>query len=171
MTKKENLVAIHEAAHVVAAIWFEHFFTYVTIIPDKKTNSLGHVLVKAPKKIKNALDIGDPNPFVCHYAKEAMIILLVGQAAESRILKIPFKNNGTQGDIRDFVDYVTRLYPEPRVYKAYFKYILEEARSFVLIPRNWKAIKAIAKELDAKKKLSKTECMAIYKSIVLPADF
>lgn len=43
--------------------------------------------------------------------------------------------------------------------KAYFKYIPEEARSFVLVLQNWKAKKAIAEKLDAKKKLSKTECM------------
>lgn len=144
MNKKKNLVSIHDAAHVVASIKFEHSFIYVTIIPDEKTNSLGHVLPKLPKKIKDALDIGDANPFVFHYAKEEMIILLVGQAAESRILKIPFKNNGTQGDISGFTDYVICLYPEPKVYRAYFNYILEEARSFVSNPRNWKAIKAIA---------------------------
>jgi hypothetical protein len=92
MNKKKNFVSIHEAAHVVGAIEFGHSFIYATIIPDEKANSLGHVLTKLPKKVKDALDIGDANPFVCHYAKEEMIILLVGQAAESRILKIPFKN-------------------------------------------------------------------------------
>lgn len=167
MSNKNNQnVSLHEAAHVDAHIVFEHPFKYVTIIP--KEGSGGHVLATVPLKIRKALDIGEVSPKMYQYVKEEMIILLVAQAAEARRLKVPFQDRGSQAAMEQISDLIIRLYPEKKVYKAYFNYILEEARSFVLNPRNWLAIKAIAKELDLKKTLSKKECVAVYRSTFFP---
>lgn len=166
--KNDQNVSLHEAAHVVDSIVFEHSFKYVTIKPNE--TSAGHVLPIISSKVKKALDIGKESAQIYQYVKEEMIILLVAQAAEARLLKIPFQHRGSQSDMEQISGFIIRLYPEKKVYKAYFNYILEEARSFVLNPRNWKAIKAIAKELDIKKTLSKKECISIYRSSIFQKE-
>jgi ATP-dependent Zn protease len=91
--------AHHEAGHAVAALHHELKFTYVTIIPDEKEGSLGHIRYRGlSKKLVEGLEFGLQTPRQCELIESHVINSFVGGEAEARFRDNRHNYDGAKSD-------------------------------------------------------------------------
>ena len=140
--------------HAVAAWWFGQLKKrdYVTIIPDPKTGSLGH-LRNPPRFISELENSGSYSGRAILQAKKFVVGCLAGNAAschhrkaKSRYLK------GRERDREQAIEVLSHLIGSNEELKAYFH--LLQLRDENLVARFWPEVEAVAKRLLAEKTLT-----------------
>lgn len=154
---KEHLrhVAIHEAAHAVAAAAHRCRFEYVTAIPAELGNGLtsgGHLKSK---------------PFVTKIDTPAslngrLVSILVGPAASE--VHPHFDPTTYNGDIAEAEELIRCIHPDAAdsVRDAHFSDIVALAKDFVR--RNWRAIEAVAAALIERGTLTEKQVRAVIRA-------
>ncbi len=155
MTAGKNLVdtAYHEAGHAVAAWWFGQLKKRddVTIIPDPRTGSLGHV--RNPPRFIAEIERGGGNSGRATLQAEKFVVCcLAGNAASVRFRKTKKRClAGGRGDYEQSVTVLSHLASGEEL-AAYFR--LLQLRAENLVARFWPEVEAVAKRLLSEKKLT-----------------
>lgn len=158
-------IAYHEAGHAIACLALGFKFKYVTVIENKESNSLGHVLLEK-LKFHSDFDISDKTRLK---VEKYIAICLAGPIAERKF-------TGGSNDIAASKDYemsfllAANIFGPTHLINAFmdflciytetlFSYLLEEGQSDT---GTWEEVKVLAKELLIRQKLSNKEVCAIF---------
>jgi hypothetical protein len=151
--------AYHEAGHVVAHICLGSGFNYVTIKPDKDDDSLGHVARgRYPAWFDPENDKSDRARL---FAEKRILSCLAGDAAEAR-WRGRHNWQGMRSDFHELANltsYFCGAGGEEEA--AYIKWLLIRARNLITRPQNWCQVKAVARALVKRGRLSRRECRRI----------
>ena len=144
--------AHHEAGHAVAAWWLGQLRKgdYVTVIPDPKTGSLGH-LRNPPRFISEMQNSGRGRATL--QAEKFVVGCLAGNAASCRHRKMKARRHlaGGRSDRKQAVTVLSHL-ASGKELTAYL-YLLQ-LRAENLVTRFWPEVEAVAQRLLSEKTLT-----------------
>ncbi len=153
--KNLSATAHHEAGHAVAAWWFGQLKKrdYVTIIPDPKTGSLGH-LRNPPRFISEMENSGGYSGRAILQAEKFVVGCLAGNATSCSCLKMKKRRYlaGGRTDREQAVEVLSHLVGSNKELKAYFH--LLQLRAENLVARFWPEVEAVAERLLSEKTLT-----------------
>jgi len=132
------IVAHHEAGHAVAAWHFHLKFRYVTILPDKESGSLGHLMHNKQKWFRPDCDSSDR---VILHAEHWIKGLFAGQIAESKFRRRK-PRWGMESDDHLAVDLAMHLGGSEDTINAYLHYCFLASRD--LVNTFWREVEAVA---------------------------
>jgi len=149
--------AHHEAGHAVAAWWLGQLTKrdLVTVIPDPRTGSLGH-LHNPPRFLSKMEGCSRNSGYydrIVLQAEKFVVVCLAGNAASCRHLRMKTRRYraGGRSDREQAVEVLGRLAGGEEL-TAYFH--LLQLRAENLVARFWPEVKAVAKRLLSEKTLT-----------------
>ena len=151
--------AYHEAGHSVAAWWFGLLKKrdYVTIIPDPKTGSLGHLL-NPPRFVSEMENSGGHSGRATLQAEKFVVSCLAGNVASCRHRKLKKRRYlaGGRSDREQAVAVSSHLASSEEL-TAYFH--LLQLRAEKLVARFWPEVDAVANRLLSEKILTSQQIL------------
>lgn len=150
--KQREATAYHEAGHALAYLLTGWKFKYITIKPDKETDTIGHLM---PYNKGEMFWYSMSVERLMNYCRRS----LSGVIAEAIYTK---RNNhlGARGDLRKVADMVLSVFGQdgPTV-QFFLKFIRSDTRDLLLM--NWNKVERIAGDLLKSETLSYQEVLAI----------
>lgn len=147
--------AYHEAGHAVAAIYLDVPVRHVSIVPNAKKQTLGHVQHgPLPGRLVDALERGKLTRAQRSEVEDRAVITLAGPAAEA---KFRGRRNhiGASFDYENVVDWAFALHFPGKVCDLWIKYCVERAHGFV--DEHWAEVENVARALLASPKIGREE--------------
>lgn len=164
MDKERRETAHHEAAHAVVYFWSDVPFRKVTIKPDKKSDSLGHVaLHRTPRWMCEP--VGSTEETRSRSRIEAEVVALyAGQLAQARLTgKHP--EDGHWKDAHDAVTLAYRLFSNTDVVNAFLHFCYLHAREWIYAQTHWVEIQAVAEALLERETLTRNQVSQVIADI------
>lgn len=161
--KKLLATAFHEAGHAVMAYLVRRRIKRVSIEPDEKEGSLGHV---ENWRLRIRPDIRS-NPYTNERLDDAVKISLAGGIAEA--IYTGRKNHvGATGDYRNASDYAMHRCGSAEQAVAYLRWQSVCARQIMENPRYWKGVKVLAEALMKQPTIPGAEATKIIEQAIYP---
>lgn len=158
-------IAIHEAGHAAAHLWYQHDFDKKSIVPKGK--ALGYVEYTRPQRLLEILNYDDQlSAEDERYFKHESIILMAGGAAQIKFEKKRKYGSGCRGDFAELQKNCSSINIDGQLLKAYTDYIIEEAKQLFRRQEIWECTVALANLLLEKRELDFATCKAQYDQIV-----
>lgn len=144
--------AYHEAGHAVVSYFLGRTFKYVTVIPDKDKQTLGHLRTwRLPKWLQPDIEL---TPRIKDKIETEIMVKLAGHIAEKKFSK---RNNhiGSSDDTNNATSLALYIGGDGKGTTLFLKWIWYCAESQVNI--RWENIITVAQTLLKKKKLTEKE--------------
>jgi len=146
--------AFHEAGHVVASIWLQRPFKYVTIEPAG--DALGHMQGWVPGKwFRPDMEL---TPRVRSLIDAEVSVLFAGGIAEKRHVGRSNRHS-TRSDYSALVDLALYVGGDERTTNAYVKW--RQFAAEALIDFHWSEVEQLANALLDQKRMTSTEVRAV----------
>ena len=152
---KEEHVAYHEAAHVVAAYVLRRAFRSVTIEPDGK--SLGVTWLQGKEGFRPDQDYSRLQD---RRAERGILISFAGVEAEY-VVTGRRDHRGAAEDYRDAIDYAVGVTGSEKDASKYLQKMRLRAADLIRPPARWRAVEALAKALLSAKTIKGREARRI----------
>ena len=154
-SKELIATAYHEAGHAVVSSRLGSKVKHVSIVPNERTETLGHVRHQPiPRRILRILEFGFVTPVQRQLVEDHIIISYAGSLAERR-QRGRSNHRGAQSDYADVVGLADRLCGSAEEVDAYLAWLRIRATNSV--NANWDLIESVAQALLARQKLSGDE--------------
>lgn len=150
-----TLTAYHEAGHAVAAAWLGIGFRYVTIKPDPKNNSLGHVRNHA-MRFNPEVDLDQAANWRRY--EHHFMVCYAGQVAEE-IKWGSFDFAGSRKDHEEIFDLITYHSMDEAIHKPFSEWL--RARTTALLLRRWQGLEEFAAALLERETIKSKEAQRI----------
>ena len=165
MTDERRETAHHEAAHAVTYFWYDVPFRKVTIRPDKKRESLGHVAFTRRRLRWKYEPEGPVEERRRRLRMESEIVALYAGAWGEATLKGGMPEDGHAQDDEDAVALASRLFYETEELDAFLRFCFLQARNFVRTPVRWVEIQAVAEALLERETLTRDQVRLVIADI------
>ena len=171
MDKKKRIklslaTAYHEAGHAVMHLQLNLPLRGVSIIPNKRKESLGHVHGGSiPKWVITIAETGDAweYPRVISRALSEICAFKAGRIAE-RLATKKTNHEGAEGDRRAAYEWLFVLAPELATHECTALDRWLELRTSRLVKKHWSTIKLVAEALSIRRSLTGAEVRQIVTS-------
>lgn len=148
---RELSTAIHEAGHAVVAFFLRVRIKYVTIMPDKKRGTLGHVRQHPVRFARQG--VFDDSLRGVDRAERYILVLFAGQIAQRKHAPRSRWRDGGSTDREKAMELFWRICSnDERARKLYLRLLWRKAECYV--DAHWSAIQAVARELIARTTLT-----------------
>ena len=153
---KIRRTAYHEAGHTVMTHLCDKSFKYVTLNPEPKENSLGHIrFARVRSEMENY------NRSITTVIKNTMIHL-AGHIAEEILLGKKLKVTGAYYDFQNIADEILGVVSCEQEQKQFLAWLRTRTLSTLSSPVNWEMVENLAEELLRYKRLTRSEVLDLW---------
>lgn len=145
-----DAIAYHEAGHAVMAFLIGTPIKYATVIPDKEY--IGMVRISPRYKVEDVMSLSPIDWKMQKIIESDIMVKLAGQLAEAKYLGKEIDDVLT--DHETSVSMMDNIVSSDEELDAYYDWLTIRTRNFIVSPRNWPIVEAVAKELLIHKQLS-----------------
>ncbi|MEO6313562.1 MAG: hypothetical protein ABIX01_11905 [Chitinophagaceae bacterium] len=164
-------IAIHEAGHVAAYLWFEIPFLSVTVIPGIHNNIEYGGRVVGPPEFPGYKFEEDENGL--HRSTiEVLIALLSGEAAEKKLNGNADMHFVSEHDMKAIVGTLVELISDQDIITSYLsklkmqsKLLFDHQGGLHDDTARWGYVVKLSDRLQQKKEMSYDECLELYQSL------